>query len=143
MKIVMQATTADYNADTKNHFLVSLANIDAIRLNKPTYDSFLASYLYIVDNILSEISLTELSTYAIYLPVFRISLELEDEKNGDIINKQYDTALASLYVFNRESIIESAERLFLSLSQDYFQHHNVGASTSSKDTGEKIKELEL
>ena len=137
----MQATTADYNNDTDKHFLVSLADVDVVRLNKPTYDAFLTSYLYIVDNILNKISLTELSTYAIYLPVFRISLELEDKENGDIINKQYDTALASLYVFNKESIIESANRLFLSLSKDYFQHHNINIDASSEN--EEIEELEL
>ncbi len=140
MKIVMQATTADYGSNAKNHFLVSLADIDVIRLKKPTFDVFLASYLYIVDNILNKISLTELSTYAVYLPVFRISLELGDEVSGDIVNKKYDTALASLYVFNRESVVESANRLFLSLSKDYFQYHNINMDILFED--KKNKELE-
>lgn len=126
MRVVMQATTGDYKTgETNKHFLVALADINVVRLKKPTYNSFLVAYLFIVDAILEKISFVELSSYAVYLPVFRVNLELDNGEN-DVINKQYDTPLASLYSLTRKSLIESAEQLFLSLSKEYLLHHNIG-----------------
>lgn len=129
MKIIMQATIANYEKKENLPFLTSLADIEVVELYRPSWEKFLLAFTYITEDITKKISMKELTAFSNFLPVFRINVELQKYKDNDITNRQYDTPLASLYMINKESLVESAQKLFVSISDDYFAYHDININS--------------